>query len=133
DGSGFLRGEVYDDGRSLPLEGARATVLIAAGAPVPVPQSVDADGRGRFTAGTAAGAALVRLDRDDYTSVDRRLVLPTGAIATLIDARLTRFDPRINQMASVFGGEATSTDGTAAINLPAGSLDQDAALRVTRI
>jgi PKD repeat protein len=133
DGAGFLRGEVYDDGRSLPLDGARVTPLIAGGVPVPSPQSVDADDRGRFTVGAAAGAALVRVEKDGYTIVERRSTLANGAIDTLLDARLTRVDTRVNQLQSVFGGEATSADNSVALTIPAGSLDQDAALRVTPI
>ncbi len=133
DGSGFLRGEVYDDGRGLPLGGARATLLIAGGAPLPSPQPAGADDRGRFTVAAAAGEALLRIDRDGFTSVERRATLANGAIETLLDARLTRLDTRLNQLQSVFGGAAASTDGSVAITIPAGSLDQDAALRVTPI
>ena len=133
DGSGFLRGEVFDDSRGLPLLGVTATLLIAGGNAVVAPQPIAADDRGRFTLPAASGGALVKVERDGFTSVERQADLARGAVSTLLDARLTRLDSRVTQVQSVFGGEAASADGSAALSVPSGSLDADTALRVTAI
>ena len=133
DGSGFLRGEAFDDSRGLPLLGVTATLLIAGGNAVVAPQPIAADDRGRFTLPAASGGALVKVERDGFTSVERQADLARGAVSTLLDARLTRLDSRVTQVQSVFGGEAASADGSAALSVPSGSLDADTALRVTAI
>ena len=133
DGSGFVRGEVFDDSRGLPLLGVTASLVIAGGIAVVTPQPMPADDRGRFTLPAASGAALVKVERDGFTSVERQADLARGAVSTLLDARLTRLDSRVTQVQSVFGGEAASADGSAALSVPSGSLDADTALRVTAI
>jgi PKD repeat protein len=128
-GTAFLRGEVFDDRRGIPLAGATATALPSgAGA---VPQSVAADDRGRFVAASAAGPTVVRIERSGFTSVDRAAAPLENAVTTLLDARLTPLDGRLNVLQSVFGGQAASADGTATVVIPPGSLDGDASLRVT--
>ncbi len=131
EGTGFLRGEVFDDSRGVPLGNATATLLMSGGVALATPQPAIADDRGRFMLPAAAGAALVRLERSGFTAVERRVDLPGNGIVTLLDARLTPLDGRVNLLQSVFGGEATSTDGSAALSVPSGSLESDVALRVT--
>ncbi len=133
DGSGFLRGEVFDDSRGLPLSTAMATVLIGGGTAVVAPTPVPADERGRFTLPAASGAALVMVERNGFTTVDRQANLARGSVITLLDARLTPLDGRVNVLQSVFGGEASSSDGSAVVSVPSGSLDVDTSLRVTPI
>ncbi len=133
DGSGFLRGEVFDDSRGLQLSTATATLLIGGGTAVVGPTPVSADDRGRFTLPAASGAALVRVERNGFTTVDRQADLARGGVITLLDSRLTPLDGRVNVLQSVFGGEARSTDGSAVVSVPSGSLDVDTSLRVTPI
>lgn len=133
DGSGFVRGEVFDDSRGVPLSNATATVLIGGGAPVVAPAAVPADERGHFTVPAASGAALVSVTRAGFTTVERQADLARGSVITLLDSRLTPLDGRVNVLQSVFGGEARSADGAAVVSVPPGSLDADSSLRVTPI
>lgn len=130
-GAGFLRGETFDDTRGVPLAGATATLMIAGGTDLAPPQVIAADDRGRFALPTLVGAALVRIDRGGFTAVERQASPASGSVVTLLDARLTPLDGRVNLLQSVFGGEARSTDGSASVTIPPGGLDQDAAIRVT--
>jgi PKD repeat protein len=127
----FLRGEVFDDTRGQPLAGATATVLAAGGVVLTAPTPVAADERGRFVLPAAPGAAIIRVERSGFTSVEREATTTGNGVSTLLDARLTPLDGRINVLQSVFGGEAASSDGTAHVSVPSGSLDADVTLRVT--
>ncbi len=130
-GTAFLRGEIFDDAKGLPLAGASVAVLPAGGASLAAPQPVGADERGRFELPVPAGAATVRITRNGYTSVDRSASPAGSAVDTLLDARLTPIDGRLNIVQSVFGGQASSTDGTATLQIPTGSLVADVTLRIT--
>ncbi len=129
-GVGFVRGEVFDDSRGLPLAEATATLLVSGGGATPG-AAVAVDARGAFSLGAGSGRALVRVSREGFTSVDRVGDVPRSGVTTLLDARLTPLDPRTTAVPSVFGGEAVSTGGSAAVSIPPGSLDADATLRVT--
>ena len=133
EGSGFLRGEVFDDSRGLPLSGVTATLIVSGGAAVANPSPISSDDRGRFTLPAAAGAAFVKVGRSGFTTVERPADLGRNSVVTLLDSRLTPVDPRVNALQSVFGGEARSTDASASVSVPSGSLDQDVSLRVTPI
>jgi PKD repeat protein len=131
DAPGFLRGEVFDDTRSVPLGNVTATRLSGGG--TAVGSSAIVDDRGRFTLTVPAGPAVVRITRPGFTSVDRSATAAPNDATTLLDARLTPFDVRSHPMQSVFGGEAASTDGSVTLSIPAGSLHADVTLRVTPI
>ncbi len=128
-GDGFIRGEAYDDRRGLPLPNV-VVFSREAGASAPTPVAT-ADDRGRFVVAAPSGPALVRVARDGYTSVDRPVDVPAGAVITALDARLTPLDGRLNPLTSVFGGVATSTDGSASLSIAPGGLPSDALLRLT--
>ena len=129
--SGFIRGEVYDDTRGLPLAQTTATLLAGGGSALTTPTPSPADDRGRFMLPAVQGNALVRVDRSGFTTVERQANVAGNAVVTLLDARLTPLDGRINSLQSIFGGEAASADGTATLSVPSGSLEADVALRVT--
>src|SRR5262249_33362462 len=65
-GSGFLRGEAFDDSRGLPLGGVTATLVADGGGPLAAPVSVVADDRGRFVVPGRAGDAVVRISRAGF-------------------------------------------------------------------
>ena len=129
--SGFIRGEVYDDTRSLPLAQTTATLLTGGGSALTAPTPPPADDRGRFMLPAVQGNALVRVERSGFTTVERQANVASNAVVTLLDARLTPLDGRVNSLQSIFGGEAASADGTATLSVPSGSLEADVALRVT--
>ena len=131
--SGFIRGEVYDDTRGLPLPQTTATVLMGGGAALATPTSSPADDSGRFMLPAVQGSAIVRVERSGFTAVERQANVGGGAVITLLDARLTPLDGRVNSLQSIFGGEAASADGTATLSIPSGSLESDVTLRVTPI
>ena len=79
------------------------------------------------------GTALVRVERSGFTAVERQANVASNAVVTLLDARLTPLDGRVNSLQSIFGGEAASADGTATLSMPSGSLESDVTLRVTPI
>ena len=129
--SGFIRGEVYDDTQSLPLAQTTATLLTGGGSALTTPTPSPADDRGRFMLPAVQGNALVRVERSGFTTVERQANVASNAVVTLLDARLTPLDGRVNSLQSIFGGEAASADGTATLSVPSGSLEADVALRVT--
>ncbi len=132
-GSGFLRGEAFDDTLGLPLGAVTATLVEdGTGRLVPAPTTL-ADERGRFLLGGAGGDALVRVARQGYTRVDRRAEIPAGTAATLLDARLTPLDPRENPIAAAVGGSARSASGRVSLEVPPGALALDAALALTEL
>jgi RHS repeat-associated protein len=132
-GSGFLRGEVYDDTKGLPLAEVTITLLADGSGPLATPLTATADAYGQFVLPGRSGDALVRIDRDGFTSVERRGTIPQNAAFTLLDARLTPLDPRSNPMTSAFGGQARNAANTLALDLVAGSLAVDTDIRLTEI
>src|SRR5881396_2294696 len=132
-GTGFLLGEVYDDTKGLPLAGATATLLADGTGPLPTPRATTTDDRGQFVLSGSAGDAQVRIEKAGFTTVERRGAIPQDTAFTLLDARLTPRDARLNQIMSAFGGQALDATGTVSLDFAPGSLTADAAIRITRV
>ena len=115
----------------MPLAQTTATLLTGGGSALAAPTPSPADDRGRFMLPAVQGNALVRVERSGFTTVERQANVASNAVVTLLDARLTPLDGRVNSLQSIFGGEAASADGTATLSVPSGSLEADVALRVT--
>ncbi|HEY7502196.1 MAG TPA: Ig-like domain-containing protein [Vicinamibacterales bacterium] len=130
-GTGFLRGEVFDDTRGLPMNGATATLISDGGGALAPPVAVPVDDRGRFALPGRAGDAVVVIAKDGFTSVERTGVIPVSGAATLLDARLTPLDARLNPIGSAIGGTATNQSQRAVLQVPPGGLTADAALTLT--
>ena len=133
DGVGFLRGQVLDDARGLPLAGATVVLLTDGGGTLETTIATVADERGRFTIAGRAGDSVVRVSKPGFTTVDRSAVIPAGGAATLLDARLTPVDARANIVSSAFGGGAQNAAATLAIVVPPGALPASVDVRLTTI
>ncbi|RLJ18333.1 hypothetical protein DJ031_11780 [bacterium endosymbiont of Escarpia laminata] len=132
-GSGFLRGEVFDDSQGLPLPGARVSLVEDGRGLVVPPLENSADERGQYALPGMEGEALVQISADGFTSVERHGRVPSGTARTLLDARLTPLDARFNSISSAAGGVATDSATLFELSLPAGALAVDAELRLTPI
>ena len=132
-GQGFLRGEVYNDALSLPLVQSAIVLLADGSGPLTPPITTIADGQGRFLLPGMEGDALVRVDKAGFTSVERRGSIPQNTALTLLDARLTPLDSRLNLVTSALGGQAHNAAKTITLDFPPGSLEADADIRLTAI
>ncbi len=132
-GSGFLRGEVFDDSQGLPLPGARVSLVEDGRGLVVPPLEISADERGQYALAGMEGEALVQINADGFTSVERHGRVPSGTARTLLDARLTPLDARLNSISSAAGGIATDSATLFELTLPAGTLAVDTELRLTPI
>ena len=132
-GAGFLRGAVFDDSLGLPL--AQATVLLLAdgGGPLDEPFAIVADAQGQFVLPGLDGEALVRLEKEEFTSVERQGMIPKDTAMTLLDARLTPLDTHVQPIKSAVEGEARSTAGNISVMFVPGSLQADADIRLTMV
>lgn len=131
--TGFVRGQVLDDSRSRLLAGATITLLEDGTGPLPTPATTVADARGRFVLPGAAGDVLVRVEKPGFTSVDRRGRIEPDTATSLLDARLTPIDPRLNEILSAFGGDARNADQTMSLTLPPGAIAVNTTIRLTSI
>jgi Bacterial cadherin-like domain/Bacterial Ig-like domain (group 2) len=132
-GQGFLRGEVYNDALGLPLAQSAIALLADGSGPLTPPITTIADGQGRFLLPGMEGDALVRVDKAGFTSVERRGSILQNTALTLLDARLTPLDSRLNLVTSALGGQAYNAAKTITLDFPPGSLEADADIRLTAI
>ena len=88
EGTGFLRGEVSTT-RAASRSAARSPCCSATAAEPESAADHDADDRGRFTLAGRAGESVVRIQKPGFTTVERRVSIPVGSAATMVDARLT--------------------------------------------
>jgi PKD repeat protein len=130
-GQGFLRGAAFDDSRGLPLAGATVMLIGDGGGIVEPPVTTITDDTGRYVLQGRAGDAVVRVQKEGFTAVDRLAVIPASGAGRVFDARLTPVDSRGNAIQSAFGGQARDTAETATLMVPPGSLITDADLRLT--
>src|SRR6185436_6297531 len=82
-GSGFLRGEVFDDTKGLPLGGVIAELVSDGGGVLGQPVTVIADERGQFSLTGRAGHAVVRISKNGFTIVEREGTIPVNGSTTL--------------------------------------------------
>ena len=132
-GTGFARGEVYDDRTGLPLPGATVTAIVDGGTDALSPTATTTDDRGRFVLPARAGTVVVRVEKAGFTTVDRDGTVPSDSVVTLLDARLSPRDTRANPLQAVFGGRARNVPGTTTLDVPAGGLAGDASVALTEI
>jgi subtilisin family serine protease len=132
-GTGFLRGEVYDDSRGLPLAGATVMLVTDGGGTPGAPTQTTADARGQFSIRGRAGEAIIRITKPGFTTVERRGQIPANAAATVLDARLTPLDIGANPMASATGGTARDERHRVTLQIAPGGLPADAALTLTLV
>lgn len=132
-GTGFVRGEAFDDRTGLPLAGATVALLADGGGPLAVPVEVTADARGRFVLPARAGAVAVRVSKPGFTSVDRLAVAGADSATALLDARLTTLEaPRV-VVSPATGGVAANARGDVQLTVPAGALAAEAAISLTAV
>jgi hypothetical protein len=126
---GIVIGEVYDDRRSLPLEGATVEALDRTTRQVLA--ATETDDRGRYLLDPGQIDFVLRISRQGYTSVERTTVDSRGSFAEAMDARLTaRGQPQTIQ--ALFGGEVKTTAGDAVV-IPPGAFGANASVAVTSI
>ncbi len=124
---GILTGEVYDDTRSVPLEGATVSITGADANGVLYADSTTTDARGRYLLRANAGNAIVRISMDGWTGVDRPIPVAEGQAIELLDARLTPLAPGQALAASA----ATLTAARGSLQVSAGAIPGGTTLRFT--
>ena len=132
-GTGFLRGEVYDDSRGLPLAGATIMLVTDGGGTPGAPTQTTADGRGQFSIRGRAGDTVIRITKPGFTTVERRGQIPADGAATVLDVRLTPLDIGANPMGSATGGTARDARQRVTLQIAPGGLPADAALTLTLV
>ncbi|MCI0441056.1 MAG: Ig-like domain-containing protein, partial [Chloroflexi bacterium] len=130
-GTGFLRGEAYDDTKGLPLAGAMVTLLEDGGGLLASPLKVITDERGQYLLPGLEGDALVLIEKDGFTSVERRGAIPRDTAVTLLDARLTPLDSVLTLVSPASERQASDSAGNIILDFPAGSVIQDTEIRLT--
>ncbi|HEY2435414.1 MAG TPA: Ig-like domain-containing protein, partial [Vicinamibacterales bacterium] len=130
-GRGFVRGEVYDDSKGLPLAGTVVTLLEDGSGPLVPGVAASVDAFGHFSIPAAAGAGVIRLSKSGFTTVDRQVPVPANDAVTAVDARLTPLDPGGKTIASALGGELRDAAGRFRLQIPAGALGDDALIVLT--
>jgi hypothetical protein len=125
--AGVVLGEVYDDTRSLPLEGAVVELL----SPQGVSDAAFSDTRGRYLLPQVRADLSVRITKADFTTAVRTITSPAGAFAEVLDARLTPLAPpqRINRL---LGATVQDAAGDALV-IPPGALPVDSDVRLTPV
>lgn len=114
-GSGVLIGEVYDDTRSLPLEGATVEAFLPNSQTLLI--STLSDERGRYLLDPGQSNVLVRVSKAGFSTVERFSSGLTGSFEELLDARLTPIEDA--QPATMgFGGDLKNAVGDALTILP---------------
>ena len=88
-GEGFVVGEVYDDSRGLPLNGATVRVVVAQGGALGTPIVTTTNDRGRYEALLTEGDARFEIFADGYTPAYRSAHVEPGMVTT----PLTRASP----------------------------------------
>ena len=133
-GRGFITGRVFGDVDGLPLQGAIVDLRSVNANPGPFdhPQ-VLTDAAGRFRLVSPTGLAHLGISKDGFTAVDRGVSVVDGKRVDPVDARLTLLDSKTTTVTSVLGATATSAAGDIRLAIPAGSLDADANVKLTRV
>ncbi|MGH9346384.1 MAG: PKD domain-containing protein, partial [Vicinamibacterales bacterium] len=126
--AGTVVGEVFDDTRSLPLEGATVEALDPAGV---VLASRNADARGRYLLVPGHPEPRLRISRPGFTIVERDATASNGPLTEILDARLTPLAPA-QRITDLLGGAVTSAAQDTLQLLP-GSLGGDADIQLTRV
>lgn len=126
---GVVIGEVYDDTRSLPLEGASVAALD------PVSRIVlgqtETDERGRYLLAPGRSDVVIRVTKPGFTVVERTAVTRRGSFAEALDARLTPLG-EAQAVASVLPAEIGNSEGDILEILP-GAFDADGEVSLTPI
>jgi hypothetical protein len=130
---GFLRGEVYDDSKGLPLAGATVTLIADGGGSLATPKSATTDKQGRFVFSGLEGDALVQVQKSGFTGVERHGRIPSQTAANLLDMRLSPLDARVTNITAGAGGEARDSTGAIKLLVSPGSLDADAQFQLTSV
>ena len=126
---GVVVGEVYDDARSLPLQGATVEALDRASHDVLA--TTQSDERGRYLLDPDQGDFRIRISRPGFTAVERTTVESRGSFAEALDARLTATrQPQVIQWAL---GAALTTPGGDGVVIPAGAFNSDVSVALTSI
>ena len=112
-------GQALSDGNGLPLAGAVASAVGAAG-------SAAADADGRYSMVVPVGST-VAIEKTGYTRVERLVPGEGGTATALVDARLTPVRPGLNVSAS----GATMVDDRVTVTIPSGALAGTSALHLT--
>jgi len=126
---GVVIGEVYDDTRSLPLEGATVVALD------PVSRIVlgqtETDERGRYLLAPGRSDVVIRVTMVGFTVVERTAVTRRGSFAEALDARLTPLG-EAQGVTSVLPAEIGNSEGDILEILP-GAFDADGEVSLTPI
>ncbi len=127
--AGVVIGEVYNDSRSLPLEGATVTAIAReTGEPLAQTQT---DGMGRYLLNPGVSGFYIYITKPGYTAVERDISIWQTTYAEAIDARLTPLgNPK--PVANILGAEISNDSGDRLI-IPPGAFNSDADVSLTHI
>lgn len=127
-GEGILVGEVFDDSTGLPV----AQALVAAKGFEKDVSETQTDARGRYRFVMTEGEATVDVAKDGYTTCHRQVRVSNGAIAHVLDARLTPVAP--GRPVSALAGGSLALDGaTIMLYVPPGAFSEDTNVSFQRL
>jgi hypothetical protein len=127
--AGVVVGEVYNDARSLPMQGASVQVLTIDRQQVLGQGATDESGRYLINLSTVP--ALVSITQAGFTSVERLLANPSSQLADMLDARLTPHGPS-QTIPAVSGGQLQTSAGDL-LSIPPEAFTTDAHVVLTSI
>ncbi len=127
--AGAIRGEVYDDTRSLPLAEAAVQVFSSGGGQLLATGSTDE--RGRYLFDVDETSVRLRIDKEGFTTVERTLEEVSETLSEVFDARLTPLAAP-QAVTALLGGEIATALGHR-LTIPAGALASDAEIAFTDI
>ncbi|MCP4158184.1 MAG: carboxypeptidase regulatory-like domain-containing protein, partial [bacterium] len=119
-----IYGRVFDDNGGSPIAGA---VITSSG----VQAFSDSDGRWQLVF-SAGGTRDIKITKEGYTEVYRKLYLAMGKEGVVDDAYLTMHDNKITVIGPA-GGTHSNTGGTVEVVIPQGALDGEKEIRATRL
>jgi len=126
---GVVAGEVYDDTRSLPLEGVLAEAFAADTGELL--GNVQTDNRGRYLLDTGQPSVRIRLSKLGFTMAERTATSQQGGLADVLDARLTPL-AQPQGVTALLGAEVKDAAGDV-LSVPPGALGSDFEVRLTPI
>lgn len=98
-----------------------------------MPRAMVTGNDGLFTLEVSPGKQSILISLDGYTSVERKVEVAANTSATLLDARLTPLDSRLNQISGLIGGHATNAHGDIKVVFAEDSSNSDIGIRITKV
>jgi PKD repeat protein len=129
---GTIAGEVYDDTTGLPVEGVAVALFGADVSGQPYTQTATTDARGRYLLHAVEGSGVLRITRDGWTRIDRRVDIAGSQSVEVFDARVTPLSTA-TAVNPILGATLSAAGAQATLTVPTGALPALATLSLTMV